>query len=73
MNNKLVTLLLSSFLMALLWSCEKKENRIFFEGGTAPVLTASRSGNIPMAFATQDQEAGPIPITSSQLGPARKM
>jgi starch-binding outer membrane protein SusE/F len=57
MNNKLVTLLLSSFLMALLWSCEKKENRIFFEGGTAPVLTASRSGNIPMAFATQDQEA----------------
>lgn len=57
MNKKLVSLLLSSFLLAFLWSCEKKESKIFYEGGTAPVLTASRTGNIPLAFATKDQEA----------------
>lgn len=57
MNKKLVTFLLSSFLLAFLWSCEKKESKIFFEGGTAPVLTASRTGNIPLSFATKDQEA----------------
>jgi starch-binding outer membrane protein SusE/F len=57
MNKKLVTLLLSSFLLALMWSCEKEENKIFYEGGTAPVLTASRTGNIPLSFATKDQEA----------------
>jgi len=27
----------------LLWSCEKDENKIYFNGGTAPVLTASTS------------------------------
>ncbi len=27
----------------LLWSCEKDENKIYFDGGTAPVLTASTS------------------------------
>ena len=38
-------------------SCEKDENRIYYEEGTAPVLTASKTGTIPLAFATQDEEA----------------
>jgi starch-binding outer membrane protein SusE/F len=50
-----------SFLLALLvtliWSCKKDENKIFFEGGTPPVLTASESGTIPLSFATSENEA----------------
>lgn len=38
-------------------SCEKNENKIFFEGGTPPSLTASRSGTIPLSFAMRNQEA----------------
>ena len=40
MKNKL-PFLFSSFMILLLWSCKKEENKIFFEGGTAPVLSAS--------------------------------
>ena len=46
-----------SILVLALGSCEKDENRIYFEGGTPPVLTASVNGNIPMAFANADKEA----------------
>lgn len=38
-------------------ACKKDENKIFFEGGTAPVLTASKSNTIPLSFATQSEEA----------------
>jgi hypothetical protein len=44
------------FLLTLV-ACEKKENKIYFEGGTNPVLSASITGNIPLAFANQDEEA----------------
>lgn len=37
-------------------ACEKDENRLQFEGGTAPVLTASRS-TLPLTFATAANEA----------------
>lgn len=37
--------------------CEKKENRVVFEGGTEPVLSANKTGTIPIAFLTKDQEA----------------
>jgi starch-binding outer membrane protein SusE/F len=56
MKNKLVTLL-SSLLLIAFAACEKEENRIFLEEGTAPVLTASRAGAVPLSFATKDQEA----------------
>lgn len=44
-------------LSTIVWSCKKDENKIYFEGGTAPALTASRTGTIPLTFATKDQEA----------------
>lgn len=50
-------MLLASLLLTGLWSCEKEENKVYFQGGTAPVLTASRSTTIPLTFATQGQEA----------------
>ncbi|HEU4607683.1 MAG TPA: SusE domain-containing protein [Chitinophagaceae bacterium] len=40
MKNKL-SVLLSSFLLLVLFSCKKEENKIYYEGGTAPSLTAS--------------------------------
>ena len=38
-------------------SCKKDENRITLESGTSPVLTASRTGSVPLSFANKDQEA----------------
>lgn len=38
-------------------ACKKDENKVFFEGGTAPVLTASKTGTIPLSFATENEEA----------------
>ncbi len=39
----------------LLGSCKKDEVKQYFEGGTAPVLTASVSGTIPLAYANKTQ------------------
>jgi starch-binding outer membrane protein SusE/F len=57
MKSKLIRLLFSSALLFVLFGCEKKVSTITYEGGTAPVLTASRSGNIPLSFVNKDQEA----------------
>jgi hypothetical protein len=38
-------------------SCKKEENKVFYLGGTSPVLSATVSGTIPLAFATKDNEA----------------
>lgn len=57
MKNKFLKLLLSSFLFFFLASCEKEESRIYLEGGTPPVLTSSISGNIPLSFTNQNDEA----------------
>lgn len=40
MKNRL-TILVSSCLLLLLFSCKKEETKIYYEGGTTPVLTAS--------------------------------
>ena len=54
MKNKLL-LILSSFLLALLiGACKKEENKIYYEGGTNPVLTASPAGTIPLSFTNKD-------------------
>ncbi len=37
--------------------CKKDENRVIFEGGTPPVLTASVTGTIPLEFAKKDAPA----------------
>ena len=47
----LITLVLCGFL-----SCKKQENRVTFTGGTNPVLTATPTGNIPLAFASKDNQ-----------------
>lgn len=41
----------------MLGSCKKDEAQQFYSGGTAPSLTASVSGTIPLSFATETQAA----------------
>lgn len=60
--SKFVFLLL--ILTTLIWSCEKDENKIYFEGGTAPVLSANKTV-VALSFATADDEA----ITFSWVNP----
>lgn len=57
MKNKIMYLFLFFCTAVALGSCEKEENRIYLEDGTAPVLTANRTGSIPLTFATRSQEA----------------
>ncbi len=49
-------LFFSSLMAAALVSCKKDENRIYFEGGTAPVLTANTTA-LNLSFANTNQEA----------------
>lgn len=44
-------------LSVIVWSCEKDENKIYLEGGTAPVLSSSVSTTIPLSFANAAQQA----------------
>src|SRR4030095_3502612 len=55
MKNIFSILFFTSLIIQL--SCEKQENKIYYEGGTSPNLTASRVGTIPLSFANQGQEA----------------
>jgi len=57
MKNNFLKLCILFFSFFLLLSCEKEENKIYYEGGTAPVLSSSKSGSIPLSFANKDQEA----------------
>src|SRR4030095_12101753 len=59
---KLLALSISALLM--LAGCEKEENKIYFEGGTAPVLSASKAA-VHLAPATQNDNA----ITFSWTNP----
>lgn len=51
------SILFFSILLFAAGSCKKDENKIFYEEGTAPALTASKTGTIPLSFATKDEEA----------------
>jgi len=68
MKNILKLLLFSFSLFTLICSCEKDENKIYFQGGTAPVLTASAQGSIDLAYANSDDEA----VTLSWTNPEYK-
>jgi starch-binding outer membrane protein SusE/F len=46
-----------AFLATIFVACNKDDNIITLEGGTPPVLTASRTGTIPLLFVEQGQEA----------------
>ena len=43
-----------TLMVSVFWSCKKDENKIFLEGGTAPVLTSSAITTVPLAFATKE-------------------
>jgi hypothetical protein len=47
----------SALILSGMWACKKEENRVIFQGGTVPALTASVADNIPLSYATQDNEA----------------
>jgi hypothetical protein len=47
----------SALILSGMWACKKEENRVIFQGGTAPVLTASIADSIPLSYATQDNQA----------------
>jgi hypothetical protein len=57
MKNKLLLIVSFSFLLLVLGACKKEENKVYYEGGTNPVLTASPTGSIPLSFANKDKEA----------------
>ncbi len=50
-------LFFSSLLLFIFSSCEKDENKIYFEGGTSPVLSSNLAATIPLSFANADKEA----------------
>jgi len=50
-------LLLSFLLSAAFSSCEKDEHKIYLEGGTPPVLSASVSGDLNLSYANADKVA----------------
>lgn len=59
-------LIFSVFLAFIFASCTKKENRIYFEGGTAPVLTASSTNALVLLETNKTKPA----ITLSWTNPA---
>ncbi|MDE3234408.1 MAG: SusE domain-containing protein [Bacteroidota bacterium] len=57
MKTILSKLFFISTAILLFASCKKDEAKQYFEGGTAPVLSASVSGTIPLSYATASNEA----------------
>ena len=62
MNYKFLTLL--AVLAVAVFSCKKEENKVTFQGGTAPVLSASTTGNVPLSFANRNMDAFTISWTN---------
>jgi len=67
MKNIFKFVFLFFLLTALVWSCKKDEHKIYFEGGTAPVLSAS-STTIPLSYANAANNA----VTFSWTNPEYK-
>lgn len=57
MKNNFLKLCISFSSLLLLWSCEKEENKIYYEGGTAPTLAASSAGPLVLTNAEQNNTA----------------
>ena len=47
----------SALILSGMWACKKDEHKVIFQGGTAPVLTASVTDNIPLAYTDSSLEA----------------
>jgi hypothetical protein len=56
---KIVKQLFFLFLLAAVFaSCKKDENKVYYEGGTAPVLSATvTSPDLPLSYVNRDKEA----------------
>lgn len=54
---KRIFLLSSTIFLFLLFSCKKDENKVYFQGGVAPILTSSVGSVIPLSNATKNEEA----------------
>src|SRR3981081_4621573 len=61
-------LILLAILMLTFWSCKKAENKVSFQGGTAPVLSSTVTDTIRLSFANKDNQA----ITLSWTNPDYK-
>lgn len=57
MKNILKAFLFLTIAAVTIVACSKKENKIYYEGGTPPVLSSTVTGNIPLAFANRDNQA----------------
>lgn len=57
MKTLLTKILLLSATISMLWSCQKDQAMEVFQGGTAPVLTASVTTTIPLGYSTAANEA----------------
>lgn len=62
---KKYSIIFSILLTLVMVSCKKDENQVMFEGGTAPVLTASTS-TINLAFANADNQAVKLSWTNPE-------
>ncbi len=54
--------ILPLLLLAINWSCTKEETKIYYEGGTAPVLSSSVTGD-SLALAASDSTKSAITLT----------
>ena len=57
MKNISKLLFLATAMVTMMWSCKKDEKQVFYEGGTSPVLSASKTTTIPLAYADSTKEA----------------
>jgi hypothetical protein len=57
MKNKLKYFIPVLLLIIVFASCKKDEHKDYFLGGTAPALTSTATGSIPLSFANKDQRA----------------
>ncbi len=57
MKNKFITIFLSSLFIIALLGCEKEDNKIFFQGGTNPVLKASSTTAMVLSAANASNAA----------------
>lgn len=58
MKNILKQLFFLSLLAVIFASCKKDEHKVYFNGGTSPVLTTSvTTANLPLSYSNKDNEA----------------
>lgn len=59
-------LYLPVLLAMLLVACDKDEKQVYFNGGTAPALTANQTDSIPLSFINKDNQAVKLSWTNPE-------